>query len=644
MVFSANPKSWFIETVDDLAKWSPNQDPYNRAELIPLQIRASLPDNAPRLMNWHDMTQGFIPGGDQAPQGTHGTDYYNFSYWQYVDILAYMFHGFLACPPPCWINAGHKNGVKVLGNITTRGETPGDSIVIPTMLAQSDFYIKQLGDMANYYGFDGWAWNLEHPLPGAATATQLVAFLSKFKQQYPNLCTIFYDSLVMDGSCDWQNELNPKNKPFFDACHGIFLNYGWNSQNLANSKALARDRNRDVYVGIQMDQEQIDNLYNARLVPITNAELSVGLYGPAALTYEVATDAEPADALERRLWVGNPPYNVNQPANSISKAISIRPCSAELPVISVFDTGKGRGLYIDGVQAEKCFNKPSELRWGNMSAQSLIPDMRLPVSWPNNQDPPLFKADFTFDWAWDGGSSLRVWNDVPGSPGNNFSVIDLFPANTYFDTDTDSVVVSCKLDGNIQAPKIEVVLYARDGMSISALITPTSDGKPQVLKFSRPSELTITKIQIRCEATYKSSLLLGMLSLIKGPAKFTGSSVKNINWINQSPAVTPTGNLLTSFDLIWDAGAAGDRHYNVYYSNVKPSGSFDSCWFLGRSFVTRFYCDQFRFDKGTKEAYFVVQPMDKNGFTQPLTECAANVFAWKAPETSSQVKETAGVI
>ena len=585
MVFSANPKSWFIENVNDLDKWSPKQDPYNRAELTPLQIRASLPD-APRLMNWHDMTQGFIPGGDQAPQGTHGTDFYNFSYWQYVDILAYMFHGFLACPPPSWINAGHKNGVKVLGNITTREETPADSIVIPTMLEQSDHYIKQLGDMANYYGFDGWAWNLEHALPGAASATQLIAFLRKFKQQYPNLCTIWYDSIIVtDGSVKYQNALNDKNKPFFDVCDGIFLNYWWDLAKLQSSAGVAGARKRDVYVGIQMDQEQIDQLYDKRLVPISKAELSVGLYGPAALTYQVATDAEPSDLLERKLWVGNPPYNVNQPANSISKAISIRPCSTQLPVISVFDTGKGRGLYIDGVQAEKCFNKPAELRWGNMSAQSLIPDMRLPVSWPNNQNPPLFKADFTFDWAWDGGSSLRVWNDVPGSGGNNFSVIDLFPANTPFSTATDSVVVSCKLDGSKRAPKIEAVLYGGGNSNITALITPTNDGKPQVLKFSGSSNMTVRKIQIRCEATYVSSVLLGMISIIKGPAQFTGSSVKNIDWTNQSSAVTSTGNLLTSFDLVWDAGSVGDRHYNVYYSNVKPSGNFDSCWLLGLSLI-----------------------------------------------------------
>lgn len=31
----------------------------------------------------------------------------------------------------------------------------------------------------------------------------------------------------MDGKLDYQNQLNEKNKPFFDLCDGIFCNYHW---------------------------------------------------------------------------------------------------------------------------------------------------------------------------------------------------------------------------------------------------------------------------------------------------------------------------------------------------------------------------------------------------------------------------------
>ena len=35
-------------------------------------------------------------------------------------------------------------------------------------------------------------------------------------------------------------------------CDGIFLNYNWNEQVLASSRALASDRSCDVYVGIDV--------------------------------------------------------------------------------------------------------------------------------------------------------------------------------------------------------------------------------------------------------------------------------------------------------------------------------------------------------------------------------------------------------
>lgn len=41
-------------------------------------------------------------------------------------------------------------------------------------------------------------------------------------------CTVlWYDSVTVDGELKWQDCLNRKNRPFFDACDGIFSNYCW---------------------------------------------------------------------------------------------------------------------------------------------------------------------------------------------------------------------------------------------------------------------------------------------------------------------------------------------------------------------------------------------------------------------------------
>lgn len=40
-----------------------------------------------------------------------------------------------------------------------------------------------------------------------------------------------YDSVTVDGKLDWQNQLNEENKPFFDICDGLYVNYSWKVRN-----------------------------------------------------------------------------------------------------------------------------------------------------------------------------------------------------------------------------------------------------------------------------------------------------------------------------------------------------------------------------------------------------------------------------
>ena len=56
----------------------------------------------------------------------------------------------------------------------------------------------------------------------------------------------FYDSLDASGQVSYQNALTPANKGCFDVCDGIFLNYWWNAEELAQSVALAGPQVRRV--------------------------------------------------------------------------------------------------------------------------------------------------------------------------------------------------------------------------------------------------------------------------------------------------------------------------------------------------------------------------------------------------------------
>jgi endo-beta-N-acetylglucosaminidase D len=646
------PRSWFIETIDALKNWDSDKfpDPYNRAELIPLKLRPRSP--GPRLMNWCSVIEGFTPGGDVAPQGSLNSDSYNFSYWPYVDILAYFTHILVAPPPVQWINAGHRNGVPVLGCMTTQYDGPEGRAQIKALITgengDKEFYVKKLVQIANYYGFDGWALNFEDTIP-ESQVDDLVTFLENLKRglkDNPNKLglVIWYDSIIESGKLDWQQELNDNNKRFFQACDGIFLDFKWTEGNLKNSaeKAIELGRNPlDVYVGIDINKALdtatddhrhdipdnfVDDLYSKKFAPIADSSLSVGLIG-APHTYKYSTDGRPFQEVEREFWIGKPPYDTrDELKKSVSKLVSAKPVLSELPFFSTFNFGNGRGFYIEGKQVERVFAEFTELRWSNLSAQSILPDMRCPSSWG---DRGLFQAVPAYDWAWDGGSSLRISNQSNTVAGR-FSCIDLFIGSIKYTKDKTTLWVSLKKDGSKKAPKCDMVLCSSGTLNQQAIgkITPTENGELQEVEFQTNSLHTdINKIQIRCEYqadnSMRNSVLLGAIRVTNDDP--TPPSIQDLNYVHISSTTTTTGNLIANAELVWTANAPGDMHYNVYYSNAGPR---DSVWFLGRAFVTRYYLDQFRFDSKPKEAYFIVQPTNSNGVNQPLDECKFVQVKW----------------
>ena len=76
---------------------------------------------------------------------------------------------------------------------------------------------------------------------------------------------IWYDSVIMSGSVQHQNELNANNIAFYEASDAIFLNYWWSEGELKNSleaawNALAEcssnmnmpKTQHDIYVGVDV--------------------------------------------------------------------------------------------------------------------------------------------------------------------------------------------------------------------------------------------------------------------------------------------------------------------------------------------------------------------------------------------------------
>ncbi|XP_047052165.1 cytosolic endo-beta-N-acetylglucosaminidase 1-like [Lolium rigidum] len=68
----------------------------------------------------------------------------------------------------------------------------------------------------------------------------------------PGSLVIWYDAVAVNGDLGWQDKLNKYNKPFFDLCDGIFVNYTWKAKYPQDSAAAAGDRKYDVYMGIDV--------------------------------------------------------------------------------------------------------------------------------------------------------------------------------------------------------------------------------------------------------------------------------------------------------------------------------------------------------------------------------------------------------
>lgn len=80
----------------------------------------------------------------------------------------------------------------------------------------STFFADKLIQVAKYYKFDGWFFNIESALPNAQYAQKMKAFLeymtAQMHKEIPGSLVIWYDSVTHDGSLKWQNALNEKNK------------------------------------------------------------------------------------------------------------------------------------------------------------------------------------------------------------------------------------------------------------------------------------------------------------------------------------------------------------------------------------------------------------------------------------------------
>lgn len=178
---------------------------------------------------------------------------YTFNFWSSCDIFIYFSHHRVTIPPPGWITAAHRQGVKILGTLifesgaepdclrllvgnlpsatTAPARHPANSTSLSLPL--SPHYARLLAALALQRGFDGYLLNFECPLQGGVEQTRvLAAWIALLRSELVRTVgdhaeCIWYDSTIFTGALAWQDRLNSLNLPFFLASTGFFTNYTW---------------------------------------------------------------------------------------------------------------------------------------------------------------------------------------------------------------------------------------------------------------------------------------------------------------------------------------------------------------------------------------------------------------------------------
>jgi hypothetical protein len=176
--------------------------------------------------------------------------------WDGIDALAYFSHARVTIPPPAWIAAAHRRGVRVLGTVIMEWRDGSEALdALLATAATRSHTVAQLVRIAQTAGFEGWLVNVETGLPAAAAQVPaLVSFVADLRaaitSRVPMGDVVWYDSVsAVSGSVAWQSRLNEHGLPFFAAAAsapatdahagdasvatrpprhgGIFLDYHW---------------------------------------------------------------------------------------------------------------------------------------------------------------------------------------------------------------------------------------------------------------------------------------------------------------------------------------------------------------------------------------------------------------------------------
>ncbi|MFE3166961.1 endo-beta-N-acetylglucosaminidase [Streptomyces sp. NPDC059224] len=543
----------------------------------------------------------FGPTSGNPSQGSATADYYALTHWSYLDELVFWGgsagEGLILAPNAPIVDAAHRHGVPVLGNIFLPPTAYGGQLQWTRDLVQKDAdghypLADRLVAVAAAYGFDGWFVNAETGGGNAALGTAMLGFMTELKSLAAarGQRVTWYDAMTVNGTVSWQGALNSQNQAFFQSADDMFVDFRWSGPTLASSgaKAVQLGRSRyELWAGVDVESNGSNTSVNwDAIMPGGSAHVtSVGFYRPEWTRNHLPASRTPGDfhAADDRFWTGRS-LDPSRPDGSDpwrAPAVSVadRSTVSAVPFASVFNTGHGLRWYEDGEPV-------SDTAWNHLGLQDRLPSRR----WSVRTDGTRPAVTFDFSAAWRGGSSVLVDGALERPV-----VLDLYATRLPI-TDRTVVELTYRTDAGSVDVELAVATAEPGGAGAAPPYTylPTDGGDGW-------STVTVPLTGLSCTVH-----ALGVrLTAGGGPVRWRLGGIAVRDTVT-TPAL-PTGARITAaaggdLRLAWDAAPGDVRQYTLH--RLLPDGTRR---FLGATGQRAFWLTGLQPEQGEETARFEVR-------------------------------------
>lgn len=543
---------------------------------------------------------------------------YTFDFWQYVDSMIFW-DG--PIPTPDVIDAAHRNGVAIYGTLFFNWSTSTEdnerfkNFITEDSPGSNTFpSARTLAKAAKYYGFDGYFINQE--TVGSETygkADKMIALMHYMKDYAKDeldydIRLSWYDAMANSGGRNHVNGVSRANHLYVEPrsdgqvpADEFFMNFNWSNSSINTTRDVMNEIGRspyDAYAGFELQAGSYNTIIRRNELVGSDNKLrtSIGLFTPDSIQ-GLSLDGEDYHEQERKFWTGfgGDPTTSDDSNRWSGMARFVRDSTpiTSLPFNTFFNTGHGKGYFIDG-------NLSKKDTWNQRSVQEILPTWRW---WVRSTTDSKISPRFDFDDAYNGPNSIAFEGNLESGSTND---VMLYSTDVNL-SDASKLVVSHKAGANstVRIGLSDDVNYSEDSFTYYELDTTSQDWLTETFDISNLAGKNIRAIKLQFvndEVINDYKFNLGQLAIIDDESQIQAPS--NIEVLDKIVHTAESAEAIIKFDRVPDA---------AYYEVFQNVGGIEE--HLTSSSSNYVYLDRLKRaegNQGTSQEIYV-RAVGKNG-------------------------------